>query len=592
VAPVLVFVVTFAVFARSMWAGFVEFDDPAILAVKKQWAGFGPEQIEWMFTTTDLGNYQPLTWLSYAVDDLLWGFSPAGVHFTNVLIHVLNAVLVYFLALSLFRLSVPNTRAPESEPSAGQRLGAICASLLFSLHPLRVESVAWITERRDVLSTFFLLLATLAYLRHGREHAGGLLAGGHTSSRRWKWYALCLAFLILSLLSKAWGMTFIAIAVVLDIYPLRRLSLAPSSWLREPARGALLEKIPIAVICVAFAAQAAHAQTFRPEVVIDLNNWGYAARAAQACYGITFYLWKLLWPTRLAALYELPMPFDPHDPRWVVGAAGAAALLVAAIALLRRCPAFTAAAACYVILVSPVLGVFQSGPQLVADRYSYVASIPWTVAIGAFAWLAASRAGRRSFAIVTAAVCAVSAALAMLSWRQMWYWKDSEQLFRHALDVAWDGPMLRTYYGVQLLGGRRPAEALAEFERSLVLSPDKGPVWYYKAETLAVLHRYADADAAYRRAATLLIDGWRADMARGDMYHEDVKDPAACRAALEAAISRMASSPVKSGKPYVRLAQVLSESDDMEGCARMLQQAATFSDTHDEAVRYLREMGQ
>jgi tetratricopeptide (TPR) repeat protein len=569
--PAALFALACVPFAAAVSFGFSEFDDPGILIVEPQLSPLSGETLRWMLTTPHLGHYHPLTWLSFALDDAIWGPQhPGGWHATNLLLHAVNTVLVYFVALTLLRLG---SSAPA--PPLGQRLAAAAAAALFAVHPLRVESVAWITERRDVLSACFLLLATLAYLHYAAPAPG---------SPRARWYLACIAFLLLSLLSKAWGMTFFVVALILDFYPLRRL---PSPrWPRI-----LLEKTPLAILGIVFAASAAWAQSFITDTVVSLEQWPPPARIAQACYGLGFYLWKSLWPTRLAALYELPPAFNPRDPRWLAGIAAAALLLAAALALRRRLPAFTAAAATYVVLVSPVLGLLQSGIQLVADRYSYLSTIPWAILAGA-GILRLSQHHRAIFRAALAAAALAIAALSIATWRQTSLWSDAGRLFAHALEVGQDGPYLRRYYGVQLLTVGRKEDALLQFQRSSQLNPRIGGGWFGQAQVLRDLGRTAEAEAAFQKAAERMPDGWRPDLMRGLMLEKAGRLPEA-RAALESAVARAESAnPLFfSSRPYLILAGILDEMDDTAGSRSYLQKAARYSETRAEALEHLKDMG-
>jgi protein O-mannosyl-transferase len=580
--PLSIFVLTFVAFVPALRAGFCALDDPAIFLVFDRLAPLTPERLGWMLSTNYLGHYQPLTWLSYSVDLALWGSGPTGLHLTNLLLHAGSAVLVYRLAL---RLLAPGATSPAITAPM-DRCSAAAAAVFFSIHPLRVESVAWITERRDVLSVFLLLLATLAYLRHAEEAARPLTSAGR------RWYLATLALLLLSLLAKAWGITFFAVALVLDVYPLRRLRGGPRSWLRRPDSTVLLEKIPMALLCLAFAVQAARAQRFLPEVTVSLSRWGIEARLAQAAYGVAFYIRKLLWPANLSILYELPARFEPSEARWLAGGALALALAVSVIALRRRFPGFAAAAACYIVVLSPVLGLHQSGIQLVADRYSYAATIPWALLAGA-AVRRLLRAREPWRAITLFAVWALLAALLVATWRYTDLWRDNERLFAHAIEGGHDGPLLRDHYGTQLQLKGRHGDAIREFDQAVALQPDRGPTWLRRGHSLRDLRRYDEASDSYRRAAELMAEGWVADVARAEMEHEHLHRLAETRAALEAAIARMRSprSPSSSGRPYILLAQVLDELRDAQGCRRALEAAAACPDTRQAAIEYLEQMG-
>src|SRR6185369_5754008 len=196
---------------------------------------FGAANIRWMFSTFYMGHYQPLTWLSFALDFQLWELDPFGYHLTSLLIHCVNALLLYFLALRLLAL----TMRREAANGTAARLAAGFAALMFAIHPLRVESVAWITERRDVLSGLFFLATLLSYLK-----------AAENQRRRTRWIAAAVVFYALSLLSKAAGMTLPIVLAVLDVYPLRRVTLG--RWFAPEARAVWWEKLPFLVLALGF----------------------------------------------------------------------------------------------------------------------------------------------------------------------------------------------------------------------------------------------------------------------------------------------------------------------------------------------------
>src|SRR5262245_9417533 len=225
--PGLVALITFVVFSPALRNGFVNWDDFETIVENQNIRGFTWSLLRWMFTTFHLGHYQPLSWLSFSLDYLLWGLEPFGYHLTNILLHSANAVLFYFVSRRLLALAAPSINAVVLHLAAG------FSALIFASHPLRVESVAWATERRDVLSGFFLLLTVLSYLK---------AVSAETDPRSWRsWITVAVVLYVLSLLSKASGMTLPLVLLVLDVYPLRRLGGGAGRWVGESARWVWLE---------------------------------------------------------------------------------------------------------------------------------------------------------------------------------------------------------------------------------------------------------------------------------------------------------------------------------------------------------------
>ncbi len=579
-AAAAMFVVTFLAHARSIPYPFSDFDDFGFVLQVEGYRGLAPDNIAWDFSHFNLGHYQPLTYLSYGLDYALWGLSAPAMHTTNILLHAINAVLVLWLAAIIF------AKAGAASEKTSTLLAAAAAALFFGLHPLRVESVAWITERRDVLSGLFLFLTAIFYLR---AHTPG-----ETTIARPRLYWLAVALLLLSLLSKAWGMTFFVVAMVLDVYPLRRLSPIPWQW-RAPALRVLAEKIPFAILGLVFAVVASLAQSHDTGTVKTLAEWGVVERLVQASYGLFFYLEKTLIPTGLAALYELPLSINPAEPRFIA-AYIALALLTVALFVARRRTGLLAAVVCYLIVVSPVLGLFQSGIQIVADRYSYLACVPWVIAAG---WLCgqlfdSSHSASRRRGVI-AGVALVSGLLIAATWQQTGFWSTTEATFRRALDTGSDGPLVRRYLGKQIEQRGDRAGALAQYDISVKLDPAAGESWLAIGNVQRDAGNLTASAAAYRRAIETLRNPWEAYVGLGliAMRTENLPDAAA---AFRAAITQVERAdqppqlPGGGGLPYLLLAGVLDMSGDRAGSRDMLRRAAAYPRVREQALALLADM--
>lgn len=398
-------------FAPALHCDFiVNWDDDHNLLNNPAYRGLSLAHLRWMFTTFHGGHYQPLSWITLALDYRLWGMWPPGYHLTNVILHAANVLLVYALARALLRWA---TRPQVPDPAVLASAAAV-AALAFGIHPLRVESVAWVTERRDVLSSFFLLLAVLAYVR---------MVDAAAARRRW--LLLSLGCFSLSLLSKAWGMTLPVVLLVLDAYPLRRGAAGAQALRRR-----VLEKIPFIALAAAAMVAAALAQLTVSEMR-SLGQHGVTARLVQAAYGLMFYLWKTLLPLNLSPLYPLRPDFNPAAAAYVTCAVAAVTVTVSVLWARRRWPWALAAWTCYVVILSPVLGILQTGPQLVADRYTYLACLPWALLAGAAVCRFPTLRRPAGAAVVVTLLLAIGA----LTFRQTWIWTNAFTLWDHALGV-------------------------------------------------------------------------------------------------------------------------------------------------------------
>src|SRR2546426_6408874 len=242
--PVLIALVTVAAFLPALQSQFVSWDDAENFLDNPYYRGLGWSQLRWMWTT-HLGHYIPLTWMTLGLDYLLWGMNPFGYHLTSLLLHAANAVVFFFVVHRILPLALPS----RSERGHALAVAAGFAALVFAIHPLRVESVAWVTERRDVLSGLFYLVTILLYLR---------ACEGEERGRRWYW--LAVATFVLALLSKSMVVNLPIVLLILDVYPLRRLGGA-ISWWSEPARRIYIEKIPFVLLAAGASAIAVMAQS-------------------------------------------------------------------------------------------------------------------------------------------------------------------------------------------------------------------------------------------------------------------------------------------------------------------------------------------
>lgn len=429
IVPLAIAVISFVVFFPALSNQFVHWDDDKMLLENEQFRGLGANALSWMFSTFHMGHYQPLSWITLAIDYKIWGMEPFGYHLTNLLLHAGNAVLFYYLARRLLALAI--TRTSGRDISLPLIVGASLAALFFAVHPLRVESVAWATERRDVLSGTFSLATVLAYLRVQST------VPRDPGQRRWQ--IAVWAFYLLSLLSKAGGMTLPVVLLVLDFYPLKRIGAGAGQWFGAAARRVWLEKIPFFVLAILVGVVALLAQS-HIGAMTDLNQHTPLQRLAQGFYGLKFYVWKTLWPTSLSPLYEIPIEIMPLTWPFILSAGIVLAITSASLLLWRKWPALLAVWLIYGAILGPVLGIAQSGPQMVADRYSYLSCLGWALFFGAaVSWCGRSSAeeklARLRLGLASVAAAAVLVTLGVLTWQQTQIWRDTKRLWGHAIAV-------------------------------------------------------------------------------------------------------------------------------------------------------------
>jgi tetratricopeptide (TPR) repeat protein len=587
----LLVVMTLAAFAPALSAEFVRWDDPQFVTDNTHVHGITPENLRWIATGTKGGHFHPLTWLSWAIDYEIWGgLKPAGFHLTNVVLHAVNAVLVYFL---LRRLVVLGVRKMPSLETGGRDLAIACGlgTLLFAVHPLRAESVAWVTERRDVLSAAFLFGALIMYLRSVRVGQSPIAHRGA--------YIASIALLLLSCLSKAWGMTFFAIALVLDWYPLGRVSLSPRTWFTGRTVMVALQKVPYVIIGIGTAIMAGVAQ-HEGAAAKTLAAWGIRERVVQSLYGLWFYARSTVYPNELSPFYQLPIRIDTWEPRYIaayvfVGLATAVMLLT-----LRRVPALAAAGVIAMIVLSPVLGVMQSGEQFVADRYSYLPSIGVSALFAAGVWLALAHLRRGESAdsksgplktLVFAASGIVVVALAVLTSAQTAIWKNTETLWGHAVVVT-PGSQVMVNYAMELERLGKASEADEFLLAATKLNPTDGRAWFTYASRMADKGNLAEAERAYKEATKYLPQAYQAFENLGILYAKN-KHPKEALEAFRLAVADVEKGGKRplSGGPYMTLALALEDAGEIEQAKDALRKALNFDDTRANAGKELARLG-
>ncbi len=567
----LVAAATFLAFLPALGAGFVNFDDDRLLLHNPYLHPPWRDALMWMWSTTYIGHYAPLAWMSLALDTVVAGLDPRVFHLDSLLWHVAAAVALYGVLVELLARDTSARVVPVDRRRLAAALGALC----WSVHPLRVESVVWITERRDTISATFWLLAVTMYLRAAAGEAG--------SRRVRRLHAAACALLAVSLLAKAWGMTFVVTLVALDGYPLRR-----RAW---------LEKIPYAVLGGTAGAFAWIAQRAQPDTMLSIAQWSAGQRALQAAYGLCFYVWKTVWPTRLAPLYPLPATTPPAFWAALAVVIGASALLAWRA---RAHPALASAAVVYAATVAPVLGLAQSGPQLVADRYAYLGALPFSALLAGALLVTNAAASRQGPSpgdslvrtrTLRGLTLAVLVAFGTLTWRQTRVWHDSLTLWAHALDAGQASYTAHVDYGQALRVSGRLREAVAQYQQAVARRPTGGAAWYNLANGLKALNRLDEAARAYQLA--IQYSPWKVDaqVNLGNLYYGRGQYLDAVRQ-YRRATATMDHVPAAefSPEPYLYLGMALGDAGDRAGARQALDVALKYPATRARAERELQRL--
>ena len=468
---------TIALYLPVAWFSFCVYDDSLyvtenpIVQAGVTWAG-----VKYAFTTLAICNWHPLTIVSHMIDCGVFGLNPAGPHLENALIHAANVMLLFALLLRLIKKTWP----------------AAFIAALFAWHPMHVESVAWISERKDVLSTFFALLALLNYAKYVQEN----------SRRHFWWSLVCFA---LGLMAKAMVVTLPCVLLLLDFWPLQRISNFKFQIANLRIAAALVrEKIPffaitVAVSVVTFLAQSQSASNAVASTAIVPLHY----RLKNAPVAGAEYLCKTFWPAKLAIFYPLP----EHILAAQVAAAVTALVCFSLVALWlhRSRPYLLTGWLWFAGMLVPVIGLVQVGGAQIADRYNYLPSVGIFI-IATFAALDLAARWKISKTILGVLAAIVLIACLVTTEKQIWHWQNSETLFRHALAVAADNDVARDNLGVALEQEGRLAEATEQYRVASRLEPDRYQGHHNLANALDRLGHHAEALAEHRTAVQISPD--------------------------------------------------------------------------------------
>ena len=453
------------VYGQLPFFDFVFFDDHVYVTEKAQvLASLSKASLRWAFTATDAGFWHPLTWISLMLDHELWGPNPGGYHLTNILLHV-AATLLLFAGL-------------QRMTGALVRSGFVAA--LFALHPLHVESVAWIAERKDVLSAVFWMLSLLLYARYVVEKPGRIR------------YGLVLLSFLLGLMAKPMVVTLPIIFILLDIWPLRRLS--AGNW-----KLLIVEKIPLLLMGAAVGVVTMLAEQ-QVGALRSFEEFPFLSRLTNAIVAYGFYLYKTVWPVNLSVHYPHPGSW----PLWVVALSllGLCAITIFSIKRSKSQPFFLVGWLWYLISLLPVIGLIQIGSHAFADRYTYLPLIG--VFIGVVWGLGALAEQRKMlplpFGLIGIVVIIV---LSAVSVQQVRHWQDAESLFRQAVKATRNNYLAYNNLGAALSRQGRQQEAIPYFEKALNVRPDYIEALFNMGVALAGQGRYAEALPVYGRVLAL-----------------------------------------------------------------------------------------
>jgi tetratricopeptide (TPR) repeat protein len=469
----LFFALTVWAFAPVLKSDFQVFDESGELFLNAHMnSGLGWQNLRWAILSLEYSNWYPLTWLSHMLDCKLFGLQPWGHHLTNVLLHAANGVLLF---LALKRLT-------------GARWRSLIVAALFALHPLRVESVAWISERKDVLSAFFGLLALWLYACYAGESKA-------QCGRKKLFYGLTLLFFACGLMSKSMLVTLPCLLLLLDFWPLER-------WRLKSKGSLVLEKVPFFLLVIPVSLAVYHAQNAGGQFLLRLP---LSFRLETALMGYARYLGKMFWPANFSVLY----PYPDHWPASQLLFAAALILGMSAVAfgLRRQRPYLLVGWLWYLGTLVPVIGLIPLGAQSMSNRYTYLPMIG-ILLLAVWAANDLTKGWRRRTVPMTAMAALILGVCVMRTRAEIVYWKNGATLWSRAVAVTQNNFMAHNCLG-DILGSTRPREALIEYQKSVDIYPDyaetqRGLAWFLKDDG-----RFSDAIIHFDKAIALEPhNGW------------------------------------------------------------------------------------
>jgi len=537
---------TFLLFAPTFDFPYINYDDNLYITDNlRTQQGLTGENVRWAFTTGYPSNWHPLTWLSHMLDVTLFGLDSGWHHFTNVLFHTLNSVLLFLVLRSL-------TRAPW-------RSAAVAA--LFAWHPLHVESVAWIAERKDVLAGFFWILAMGAYGRYTRS----------TNALR---YLLLLILMTLGLMAKSMVVTLPCVFLLLDYWPLQRISFDNAAW-KKRAVVLLAEKAPFFALSIAAGVIAISTQGEGGAMRFG-DQLSLPERIANAIRSYGIYLWKTIWPAELAVYYPHPGSW----PWWHIALAAVVLLLVSAAAYIyrKRHPFISVGWLWYLGTLVPVIGLIQVGGQAYANRYTYIPLIGIFIiaAWGAPILFRRLNMSREALIPITGAI------LLLCLWRtsaEVRYWRSSEALFARTIQLTEDNTMAYTAMGDALINQGKYLEAILYLDKAIDLSPtymeahiNLGKAYFLRGEREKAKLQYMTALSIDENQPRILYN-------LGIFYLRD-KEMNKAQGALERAIE----ADPRYANAYAALGFVLNQLGEYDEAVARLKKADTLQPDREDVL--------
>lgn len=507
-------VVTFLVYLPALQNDFVNWDDDLYVMDNTHIRSLSPAFFKWIFTDFYASYWHPLTWVSHAVDYALWGLNPWGHHLTNIILHAVNSFLVVILIMRLLEAwSGMSQKAGQSAGFQSRELliAGGTTGILFGLHPLHVESAAWVAERKDLLCALFFLLSILQYASYVRSVATESVQEHSFSRYRSKHYFIAIGFFILALCSKPMAVSLPVVLLILDWYPFDRIRSL------KDFRTVFVEKIPFVLLSLISSIVIIVAQK-TGGAMASIESIPLPTRLLVAARSLILYLVKMVWPLNLYPLYPYPANVSLGSFEYLSAIVLLSAITITGIVLAKKGTLWLAVWGYYVITLLPVLGIVQVGPQAMADRFFYLPSIgPFLLCGVGAAWLSnrthrveQHRLGIQLF--IVAAALLVSAAMIVLTVRQIGLWKNGIILWSHVIEQEPAAYAAYNNRGVSFEKTGQIDRAFEDYNKTLALNPADAQAYFNLGVLYIGAHLFDKAIACLSQSIALKPE-------RADAYH-------------------------------------------------------------------------